>query len=272
MILDFQSSILKFENGALTAACRLLSRGHLIRRKAMALWDDVLTERDKQVFAKSGFGKRAGFGQRPAVLVIDMNYNFVGDRPEPILKSIERFRNSCGEEGWDGVYRIRELLEDARKKRLPTFYTTAQERGNPISFGRWHGKNSRGMEDMSEEWTKGNEIVAEIAPQAGDIIVRKQKPSAFFGTPLTSMLNEVHADSVLVTGCTTSGCVRASVIDAFSFNYRVCVVEECVFDRGQASHKINLFDMNAKYADVVSLREAQEYIRGLPDNLYAPGL
>ena len=86
------------------------------------------------------------------------------------------------------------------------------------------------------------------------------------------MLNEVHADSVLVTGCTTSGCVRASVIDAFSFNYRVCVVEECVFDRGQASHKINLFDMNAKYADVVSLREAQEYIRSLPDTLYAPGL
>ena len=238
----------------------------------MATWDDILTQRDKEVFAKSGYGKRAGFGQRPAVLVIDMNYNFVGDRPEPILKSIERFRNSCGEEGWEAVYRIRELLQDAHKKRLPAFYTTAQERGNPVAFGRWHGKNSRGAEDMSEEWTKGNEIVAEIAPQGGDIVVRKQKPSAFFGTALMSMLNEVHADTVLVTGCTTSGCVRASVTDAFSYNFRVCVVEECVFDRGQASHKINLFDMNAKYADVISLREAQEYIRSLPDTLYAPGL
>lgn len=238
----------------------------------MATWDDTLTERDKQVFAKSGYGKRAGFGQRPALLVVDMNYNFVGDKPEPILASIERFRNSCGEEGWQGVYRIRDLLADARKKQLPTFYTTAHERGNLIAFGRWHGKNSRGIEDMREEWTKGNEIVAEIAPQDGDIVVRKQKPSAFFGTPLMSMLNEVHADTVLVTGCTTSGCVRASVIDAFSYNFRVCVVEECVFDRGQASHKINLFDMNAKYADVISLREAQEYIRSLPDTLYAPGL
>jgi nicotinamidase-related amidase len=238
----------------------------------MAVWDDILTQRDKEVFAKSGYGKRAGFGQRPAVLVIDMNYNFVGDKPEPILKSVERFRNSCGEEGWEGVYRIREILGAARKKRLPIFYTTAHERGNPVAFGRWHGKNRRGGEDMSDKWVKANEIVTEIAPQDGDIVVRKQKPSAFFGTPLMAMLNELHADSVLVTGCTTSGCVRASVIDAFSYNYRVAVVEECVFDRGQASHKINLFDMNAKYADVISLKEALEYIAALPETLYAPGL
>ncbi len=237
----------------------------------MAIWDDILTKRDEQVFAKSGYGRRAGFGQRPAVLVIDMNYNFVGDRPEPILRSIERFRNSCGEEGWEGVYRIRELLEAARGKRLPIFYTTAQERGTPVAFGRWHGKNSRGAEDMREEWVKANEIVADIAPQDEDIVVRKQKPSAFFGTPLISMLTELHADTVLVTGCTTSGCVRASVIDAFSYNLRVAVVEECVFDRGQASHKVNLFDMNAKYADVVSLKEAVDYIAGLPATLYASG-
>ena len=235
----------------------------------MAIWDDILTERDRQVFEKSGYGRRAGFGQRPAVLVIDMNYNFVGDTPEPILKSIERFRNSCGEEGWQGVYRIRELLEQARKKHLPAFYTTGHEGGSSLAFGRWHGKNSRGGEDKAAAWAKGNEIVAEIAPQEGDVVIRKQKPSAFFGTPLMSMLNEVHADTVLVTGCTTSGCVRASVIDAFSYNFRVAVIEECVFDRGQASHKINLFDMNMKYSDVVSLKEALEYLRSLPDNLYA---
>jgi nicotinamidase-related amidase len=87
-----------------------------------------------------------------------------------------------------------------------------------------------------------------------------------------SMLNEVHADSVLVCGTTTSGCVRASVIDAFSYNMKVSVVEECVFDRGQASHKINLFDMAMKYADVISLNETVDYIRGLPDNLFAPAL
>jgi nicotinamidase-related amidase len=238
----------------------------------MAIWDDILTERDRQVFGKAGYGRKAGFGQRPAVLVIDMNYNFVGDKPEPILKSVERFRNSCGEEGWEGVYRIRELLEPTRKKHLPVFYTTAYEKKNPVAVGRWQSKNRRSVEDYREEWSKGNEIVEEIAPQDGDVLVRKQKPSAFFGTPLISMLNELHADTILVTGCTTSGCVRASVLDAFSYNFRVSVIEECVFDRGQASHKINLFDMNAKYADVIPLSEALDYIRKLPDNLYVPGL
>jgi len=239
----------------------------------MSTWDDILTPRDKDVFALSGYGKRAGFGQRPAILVIDVNYNFVGDKPEPILESVKRFRNSCGDEGWTGVERIHELLSEARKKRLPTFYTTGHDdRTNAVAFGRWQAKNSRSTEDMTAAWDKGNHIVAEIAPQHGDVVVRKQKPSAFFGTPLISMLNEVHADCVLVTGTTTSGCVRASVIDAFSYNLKVSVIEECVFDRGQASHKINLFDMAMKYADVISLKESIDYIRGLPDNLFAPAL
>jgi maleamate amidohydrolase len=239
----------------------------------MAAWDDILTERDKEVFALSGYGKRAGFGQRPAVLVIDVNYNFVGDKPEPILDSVKRFRNSCGAEGWNGVYRIRELLAEARKKHLPIFYTTGHDdRSNAVAFGRWQAKNSRSAEDRTEAWDNGNRIVEEIAPQPGDVVVRKQKPSAFFGTPLISMLNEVHADSVLVAGTTTSGCVRASVIDAFSYNFKISVVEECVFDRGQSSHKINLFDMAMKYADVISLKEAIDYVRALPDNLFAPAL
>jgi maleamate amidohydrolase len=239
----------------------------------MPNWDDILTARDKAVFSKSGYGKRAGFGQRPAVLVIDVNYNFVGDKPEPILDSIKRFRNSCGAEGWQGVYRIGELLAECRKKHIPTFYTTGHDdRTNAVAFGRWQAKNSRSIEDMTDTWDKGNDIVEEIAPQGGDIVVRKQKPSAFFGTPLMSMLNEVHADSVLVAGTTTSGCVRASVIDAFSYNLKVSVVEDCVFDRGQASHKINLFDMAMKYADVISLQETLEYVRSLPDNLFAPAL
>jgi hypothetical protein len=93
----------------------------------MAIWHDIFTDRDKQVFEKSGYGKRAGFGQRPAVLVIDVNYNFVGDRPEPITKFLERLRNSCCEDGWQGVFKIRELLAEERKKHLPTFYTTGHD-------------------------------------------------------------------------------------------------------------------------------------------------
>ncbi|MEK7281157.1 MAG: isochorismatase family protein, partial [Chloroflexota bacterium] len=97
----------------------------------------------------------------------------------------------------------------------------------------------------------------------GDIVIYKPKASAFFGTPLASLLNALRVDTVLCCGTSTSGCVRASVIDANSYNFHVAVIEECTFDRSQVSHKVNLFDMNAKYADVISLQEAREYITSL---------
>jgi len=236
----------------------------------MALWDDVLTERDKQVFAAAGYGKRQGFGRKPAVIVVDVNYNFVGDAPEPILESIKKYRNSCGEEGWQGVYQIRRLLAGARAKGVPIFYSTAAPRTTALNAGRWHGKNSRGDEDFHNRSRDGNEIVREIAPHESDTVIFKDKPSVFFGTPLMSYLHELQVDTLLVAGTTTSGCVRASVVDAFSYNFKVVVVEECVFDRGQASHTINLFDMQAKYADVVPLAAALSYLDELPPALETP--
>jgi maleamate amidohydrolase len=235
----------------------------------MATWDDVLTERDKQVFAAAGYGQRQGFGHRPAVIVVDVNYNFVGDVPEPILESIKIYRNSCGEEGWQGVYQIRTLLDAARAREVPIFYSTAPAQRTALMAGRWHGKNSRGVEDFHSQAQDGNDIVREIAPQAGDMVILKDKPSVFFGTPLMSYLHELQVDTLLITGTTTSGCVRATVVDAFSYNFKVVVVEECVFDRGQTSHKINLFDMQAKYADVVPLKAALSYLEELPRGLYA---
>jgi len=236
----------------------------------MAIWDDVLTERDKQVFAAAGYGKRQGFGGKPAVIVVDVNYNFVGDVPEPILASIKKYRNSCGEEGWQGVYQISRLLDAARDKKVPIFYSTAPSHRVGLMAGRWHGKNSRGTEDFQSHAQDGNEIVREIAPHEGDIVILKDKPSVFFGTPLMSYLHELQVDTLLVVGTTTSGCVRATVVDAFSYNFKVVVVEECVFDRGQTSHKVNLFDMQAKYADVVPLEAALSYLAELSRELYVP--
>src|SRR3546814_6367283 len=98
---------------------------------------------------------------------------------------------------------------------------------------------------------KGYEFVAEIAPVKGDVLLPKKHPSAFFGTPLVSHLIDLGADALFVTGCTTSGCVRSSVSDAFAFNFKVVVPQECVYDRSPTAHAVNLFDMNAKYADVM---------------------
>ena len=106
--------------------------------------------------------------------------------------------------------------------------------------------------------------MTEIAPGPGDILIPKEKPSLFFATPLLSYLIYHNVDTVFVCGTTTSGCVRATVIDAFSYNFKVGVIEECTFDRGEVSHKINLFDMNAKYADVMPVGEVMDYLQSIP--------
>jgi maleamate amidohydrolase len=234
------------------------------------IWNDILTERDRQLLQLSGYGERAGFGSRPVVLVIDVNYAFCGDRPEPILESVKRWRNSCGSEAWDAVARTVELLATARSKRIPVLYSTAGTT-LPARFGtgRATGKNRRRSEDrLPEQVTKGNEIVAPIEPQPQDIVIRKTRPSVFFGTPLVSYLNELKADTLICCGVSTSGCVRATVVDAFSYGYHVGVVEECTFDRTQASHRVNLFDIHQKYGDVIPLRDAVDYLSAQPTGLF----
>lgn len=231
------------------------------------IWEPFLTERDRQVFEAAGYGHRAGFGLRPALLVVDANYNFVGDRAEPILDSIRRWPNSCGEEGWRALEVIRRLLDAARGKGLPVFYTTGERRPDGLDAGGWAWKNRRTREHPQHE-EDGNAIVQEIAPQPRDFVIKKQKPSAFFGTPLLSYLVDFKVDTLLVTGTTTSECVRATVVDAFSYNFRVAVVEDACFDRCQASHAMSLCDMHMKYADVVTSDETLQYIQALPEGLF----
>ena len=237
---------------------------------AERVWDKFLTERDKAVFKASGYGVIGDYGKRPAVLVVDVNYHFTGDRNEPILESIKRWPNSCGEDAWEAIPHLQKLLDASRRKGLPVIYTTGTSRADGWDRGGWSWKNSRTGEARRTRQTNldGNEIVAEIAPAPQDIVIEKLKPSGFFGTPLAAFLNQLGADSIIMTGTTTSGCVRASVIDAFSLNYRITLVEEGCFDRSQASHAINLCDMNAKYANVLPLTDVLTYIDTLPSGLF----
>ena len=117
----------------------------------------------------------------------------------------------------------------------------------------------------------GNEIVDEIAPAADDIVLRKTKPSAFFGTPLLSQLVALRVDSLFITGGATSGCVRASAVDAFSNNYPATLIADCCFDRFEASHVMSLFDLGAKYAEIASSTEAIARIKALPSGLFGNG-
>jgi nicotinamidase-related amidase len=225
------------------------------------VWDDVISDQDRAVFEAAGYGQRGGFTEHPAVLVVDVTYDFCGDRPEPILESIKRFRNSCGQVAWDALPRIRELTAAARAAEVPVIYTHAGTRPDAVRMGGWARKNARALAPTEVSRAIGNDFPELITPQPSDIVIQKDKPSAFFGTPLLSYLIALGVDGLLVCGTTTSGCVRASVLDAFSYNIPLAVVEECTFDRGEVSHKINLFDMQAKYADVVSLADTLAFLR-----------
>ena len=228
-------------------------------------WDRFLTSGDREVISAAGYGAKGGFGERPALLVVDMTYNFCGDRPEPILQSIRSWRASCGQAAWIAMPQIKELIAIARERGIPVIYTLRDARDDGWDRAGQRGKNRRSDEDSTRD---GNRIIAELAPQPGDIILPKQMPSAFFATTLMVQLTQLRCDTVIVAGATTSGCVRATVLDAFSYNLRVGVPQDAVFDRAEACHAISLFDMNAKYADVMPTAEIAAYLRSRPQDLF----
>jgi nicotinamidase-related amidase len=227
-------------------------------------WDDVLPEEDRLVYEKAGWGRDAGYGTRPVLLVVDVIINFIGDRPEPILDSIERWRYSCGERGWAGVAQIRRLLDAAHEREVPVFFTGMDRRPDGFDQGSWNWKSHRSADASDVKGSLGNEIPDLIAPEPQDVYFVKDKPSAFLGTPLLSYLNFLGADTVIVTGTTTSGCIRASAVDAAQYNFHAIVPHECVWDRGTLTHKVNLFDIQMKYGDVKATDDVIAYLESLP--------
>ncbi len=225
-------------------------------------WDRFITERDKRIFPKAGFGRKAGWGDNPALVIIDVTYAFTGEG-EPIEESLRNYPMSCGAESWVAIRHIRELLNVARHVGVPVFYTLTEHRADSADVGGWAGKDPNVRHPSMTEGSKGAQIVEDLRPAAGELVIAKKKPSAFFGTPIVSYLIDRGIDTVIITGCTTSGCIRSSTVDAFSYNYKVIIPEECSFDRGQASHAINLFDMQQKYADVIPTAEVIEHLRSL---------
>ncbi len=221
-------------------------------------WDDVISEEEQRAYGAAGFGRPSGLGVRPALLVIDVQYRTVGSVRAPFWEAVKEFPTACGEVGWRAVDAMVPLVQLFREKGWPILFPHVAPK-----IANEGGRLAEKVPAIMGVAARGYEFVAEVAPRAGDVLLPKKHPSAFFGTALCSHLIDLAVDTVVVTGCTTSGCVRGTVVDAFSLNFKVAVPFDCVYDRGATSHKVNLFDMSQKYADVMP-------VTGLIAQLKAP--
>ncbi|MGY4572622.1 isochorismatase family protein [Bradyrhizobium pachyrhizi] len=222
-------------------------------------WDDVIPLEEQETYAMAGLGGAAGFGRRPALLVIDVQYRSVGNRPMPIREAIKQYPTSCGEAGWEAVAHISTLLRIFREEKLPVIFPHVARK-----IDHDHGAFSAKIPGIMRIPPEGYDFVREAAPEPGELLLPKTQASAFFGTPLATYLIGGGVDSLVVTGCTTSGCVRASVVDACALNFKSMVPSDAVYDRSPTSHAVNLFDIASKYADVLPTQAVIERIRALP--------
>ena len=202
----------------------------------------------REYYASKGFARRIGFGERPAVVVIDY-YKAFTDEKSPYGSNYKA-----------QLQETHRILTAARKARIPVFFTVAGFKPDSPDANRlWMMKQP----PMGEFFAPGSPWV-EVDPilerQPDEPVIIKKYASAFFGTDLLSRLNAARVDTVILTGCVTSGCVRATAVDGISYEFRVIVVEEAVGDRSELSHQVSLADMDAKYADVVSLDSVLEYL------------
>ena len=221
----------------------------------MADFTRLLTDEDRAVRDVSGYGARGGFPARPALLVIDVTHDFCGPEGLPAVEAARAARNACGPKAWAAVPHIAALIGAARDAGLPVIYT----RRSAERLAARRAKSARGHEDLPE----GNEIVAPLAPTDRDTVLGKSKPSAFWRTELDAMLERTGCDGVVLTGCTTSGCVRATAVDAFNRDLPCVIAAEAVFDRFESSHLQSLFDLDAKYADVMPVSEVRARLAGM---------
>jgi nicotinamidase-related amidase len=198
----------------------------------------------------AGFSGRLGFGGRPALLVIDFAKAYL-DRSSPLYAGVEgTLESTC------------RVLQAARSAGIPRIFTRVRYEQGALDGGIFYRKVPA-LRVFDATCPLG-ELADELQPQPDELVVTKQYASAFFGTSLASTLTAGGVDSVVVTGVTTSGCVRATGVDAMQHGFVPIIVEEAVGDRDERPHRANLFDLGAKYADVVHEDEVLEHLAGLP--------
>jgi maleamate amidohydrolase len=219
----------------------------------VAIWDDVVPPEERALYDRGGWGGVAGFGRQPALLIVDMYTAFV-DPAFPFSSP----------DAPAAVAAISQMLQQARASGIPVFYSRAQRARNASERGRW---KASAMQSPIMARPEAYKIVDDLAPLPTESVVVKTAPSAFHGTNLFSLLVFHGIDTVIVTGTVTSGCVRATVVDAFSYNFRVIVPVEGVYDRSRTSHKVALWDIYTRYGDVLPTAEILDYLRRTKDGI-----
>jgi maleamate amidohydrolase len=219
-------------------------------------WEDVIPE--EELARARAAARHDPRGVRPALLMVDLHNRAFGDRREPLDAARQRFPLACGEAAWDALPALEALLDVARRAGVPIVHTTGEPRSEAM-LGRV--TNLAGKGGISSEWDL--DFVEPLRPREGELVVYKPMASAFFGTPLTTHLRRLGVDTLVIAGESTSGCVRASVVDAHSSGYGVLVAEAATFDRSDISHKVNLFDMHQKYAEVCDLETVEQYFQAV---------
>lgn len=221
-------------------------------------WEDMLTEVDRMVIQKGGYGKKRGLGKKPALVIIDIQHNYVGANL-PIADQLETWPSGGGAKAWEAIEKIKKMKKLSDQLNIPTIYTRNVQK-KTINFDSFAVKaerdNSKYIDGRPEA-----QIVSELEPESKDLVVDKSYASAFFGTPLISYLVKMGVDTLIIVGGSTSGCVRATAVDAVTHNFNVAVVEDCVYDRIELSHKAGLLDLWMKYCDVSPSEEIYDYLK-----------
>ncbi|HXQ52881.1 MAG TPA: isochorismatase family protein [Stellaceae bacterium] len=209
-------------------------------------WKDIVPADVLDIY--SHYARPVFVGPAPALLAIDLYELAYEGGAKPVAELHRTYPSSCGENAWAAIEPTRRLFAAARRAGLPIFYSTQDTRADSKPNFVKATKRQR-VKTAPELYA----IRPEFRAQPGDVVITKQRASAFYGTPLAAHMTQLGVQTTIICGESTSGCVRATAVDAYSHGFHVVLAEECCFDRSQLSHKVNLFDLHHKYADVLRL-------------------
>ena len=212
-------------------------------------WQDVIPAADLDIYAT--FKRETYVGSPAALVAIDLYESVYRGGAKPVIDLIKDYPTSCGENAYAAIEPTKRLFGAARAAGLPIFYSTGDTRPESKPGFVTATRRKRAGAGLPDDYS----IRPEFKPMPGDVVITKQRASAFYGTPLAAHLTQLGVHTVIICGETTSGCVRASAVDAYSAGYHVVLAEECCFDRVMLSHKVNLFDLHHKYVDVMHTDE-----------------